>query len=700
MAIVELELGLHKREAGSYAIEFRFSSPKSEVEPRVTAKIPTDKFDIEGLEQKRFDIECYGTLLTESLFSDNEVKLAFAQARAIADAENAPLRFRLLIGQSVPELHKLYWESLRDPSNGSPLFTGERVLFSRYLASADWRSVQRRPKTELHALIAIANPTDVVSYQPSGRPLTALDVAAEMTRAKMGLEGIACVELASGGTATLDRIIAQLRDGCDVLYLVCHGALIDGEPWLWMEDESGKSQRVAASELIKRVRELRAPPALVVLASCQSAGAGNAGRTSDAGVMAALGPGLAEAGISAILAMQGDVTIATVAKFMPIFFRELQRDGQIDRAVAAARGAVRDRDDWFVPVLFMRLKGGCLWYAPGFDDEKLDNWAAIIEQIRSNEVTPILGPGITDMLLGSRREMARRWAETYQFPMEPNNRETLPQVAQFLAIKQRASNFPKLHLVSYLLHELQERYRDQLSNDVRQPKQGERPAQQLNRIISALGKQRRERDPNEPCRVLANCPIPLFITTVASDLISDALQEAGKKPRVDFCRWKDALINLPSIYDEDQEPKYRPSVEEPLVYHLFGRLQYPDSVVLMEDEYFEFLIGMTKNIALVPKAVRGALVNSGLILLGFPLDDWDFRVMFRAIMCQEGAVGRWGTHAHVAAQVDPEEGKILEPRGAHEYLRGYFNQASIGIFWGSAEDFTCELARQLQSRMA
>ena len=35
--------------------------------------------------------------------------------------------------------------------------------------------------------------------------------------------------------------------------------------------------------------------------------------------------------------------MTTVARFMPVFFRELQRDGQIDRAMAAARGAVRDR---------------------------------------------------------------------------------------------------------------------------------------------------------------------------------------------------------------------------------------------------------------------------------------------------------------------------------------------------------------------
>jgi hypothetical protein len=59
--------------------------------------------------------------------------------------------------------------------------------------------------------------------------------------------------------------------------------------------------------------------------------------------------------------MQGNVTMDTVEQFMPDFFRELQRDGQIDRAVTVARGAVRERHDWWVPVLFTRLASGQLF---------------------------------------------------------------------------------------------------------------------------------------------------------------------------------------------------------------------------------------------------------------------------------------------------------------------------------------------------
>jgi SIR2-like domain/CHAT domain len=416
-------------------------------------------------------------------------------------------------------------------------------------------------------------------------------------------------------------------------------------------------------------------------------GGGDDARTSDAGALAALGPGLAEAGIPAVLAMQGDVTIATMAEFMPVFFRELQRDGQIDRAVASARGAVRGRADWYVPVLFMRLRGGSLWYKPGFEEgAQLTNWPAALRQIQSRHWTPILGPGLTDVLLGSRREIAQRWAETFHFPMAPHNREDLPQVAEFLAINQKAEMFPHNELISYLRSDLLERYRDELPEELRERKVDELPADHLAKLISTIGSQRRKRIPAEPFAVLARLPVPIYVTAAQNDLIFDALRDAGKEPRVDFCRWHDGLIEFPTI-----EPDFRPDPQHPLVYHLFGSLHQPESLVLTEDNYFDFLIGMKKNNDFIPGVVKRAIADTGLVFLGFQLDDWNFRVMFRAIMDQEGGRGRRSMYAHVAAQIDPEEGRILEPRGARAYLESYFTESAISIYWGSPDDFARDL---------
>jgi hypothetical protein len=73
----------------------------------------------------------------------------------------------------------------------------------------------------------VSNPSDLAGYSPGGRPLSSLDVGTEVDRAQAGLVGIRVTPLASGGAATLNEIISHLRDGYDILYMVCHGALID-----------------------------------------------------------------------------------------------------------------------------------------------------------------------------------------------------------------------------------------------------------------------------------------------------------------------------------------------------------------------------------------------------------------------------------------------------------------------------------------
>jgi hypothetical protein len=686
-AYADLEIGLHRRDTGSYAIELRFSQPESDADIRLVRGDPAlVQFDIERLRALSLDDAAYGQLLSQSLFGDPAVQTAFAQARSTAQTLDAFLRLRLFIGPSAPELHSLRWETLRDPQNGSAFLSSERLLFSRYLSSLDWRPVRLRPKGDLRALVVVASPTDIANYQPGGRPLAALDVAGELARAKEGLGSIATTELASGGKATFNNLSAHLRDGYDILYLVCHGALIEGEPWLWLEDETGKTHRLAGRELIARMVELQQCPRLVVLASCQGAGSGAEARTGDAGALAALGPRLAEAGVPAVLAMQGNITMHTVAQFMPVFFQELQRDGQIDRAMAVARGAMRERPDWWMPVLYMRLKSGRIWYAPGFGEEQrgLEKWPALLSNIRRGRCTPILGPGLTESLLGSRREIAQRWAETYHFPMAPHDREDLPQVAQYLAVNQQPM-FPRDELMEYLRQEMLRRYGGDLPEAVR--------GGSLDALVTAVGAQRRERTEAEPHRVLAGLPLSIYIATDVTNLLADALTAVGKEPQVELCRWNEDLAQLPSIYD--QEPNYRPDDKRPLIYHLFGRLYEPDSLILTEDDYFDYLIGVTSNKDLIPGVVRRALADTALLFLGFQMDDWNFRVLFRSIMSQEGR-GRRRGYAHVAAQIDPEEGRILEPERARRYLERYFQDADISIYWGSAEDFVQELHRRWQ----
>ncbi|MFL5731748.1 MAG: CHAT domain-containing protein [Chloroflexia bacterium] len=686
----DLEIGVHRWDSDNYAVELRFSQPGSEGEIALTRGLA--RFDLEGLRSEA-DIEASGKLLTTSLFASPAVREAFSRARASAEQMEGRLRVRLFIGPSAPELQSLHWETLHDPRQmAAPLLTNESILFSRYLTSLDWRPVRPRPKGDLRALVVIANPAELSSdgYKAGDRRLTPLDVKGEMDRAQYELGGIPITALASGGTATLNNMTTQLREGHDILYLVCHGAMMEGEPRLWLEDEDGRAAVVAGSEIATRLGELQERPRLVVLASCQS-GEGDEVAMADGSALAAIAPRLAEAGIPAVLAMQGAAAVSTVAEFTTVFFHDLQRYGQVDRAMAAARHSVEGQPDYWVPVLFVRLKSGSIWYVPGFAGERPDRpdftkWPALLRNVYDSRCTPILGSGLLEGLIGSTHDLAQRWAETYHFPLAPYAREDLPQVAQYLAVDQQF-DMPNRELTDYVRLELLQRFSEKLPPEAR--------GARIEPLLSAVGAYLRSRSqPPEPHKVLASLPFPIYVTTNPDNLLADALTEVGKSPKVELCRWNSDLNWPPSVYDIN--PNYEPTVKEPLVYHLFGHWKLLESVVLKEDDYFDYLIGVTSNRTAIPDDVRRALTDTALLFLGFRMDDWDFRALFRSLMGQEGR-NRRSRYAHVAAQISPEEGRNLNPEGARRYLQDYFEGAYISIYWGRVDDFVGELETRWQA---
>ncbi|HNT76364.1 MAG TPA: CHAT domain-containing protein [Anaerolineae bacterium] len=669
----DLELSLHRHDAETYTVALRLSLPDEDTDRTLgPAEIA---LDLERLRAES-DPAAYGRVLTASLFADPALRAAFAQARAAAQSADLPLRLRLLIGPGAAELHALHWETLRDPEDDALLSTGEQVYFSRYLSSADWRPVRLRPQGDLRALVAIANPTDLADAG-----LTPLDVAAELDRAREGLGDIPLTVLpANGRRATLTALIDALReDTPDVLYLVAHGMLRKGEPRLFLEDEAGQAAQVAGSDLTARLRELARRPRLIVLASCEGAG------TGDGAALTALGPRLAESGIPAVLAMQERISLETVARLMPRFFQEVQRDGQIDRALAVARGAVRDRPDAWQPALFMRLKSGRLWYVPGFGDDKsgFDRWPALLQKIKLGKCTPVLGPGLGERLYGATRDLAQQLAVEHRYPLSPYERESLSQVTQYLAVTQ-GYDYPAGQLAAWLRQALQRRHAADLPANLRAPAEPDLPD-----LWAAARQLPDDRDPTAPYRALAALPFPLYLTTMPDDLLLEELRAAGKDPQPWLCPWNEWIVET---YYADETP-CRSTPEAPLVFYLFGRLDDPETLAVTEDHYFDYLIGVTRNNDLIPEVVRKALTQHLLFFLGFQLDAWDTRVIFRSFFEREG---RNRKLEHITAQVDPEEERILEPARARDYLAQFFKckEAQLNVYWGSAAEFVQELARR------
>lgn len=699
----ELELRIDWLDRGRYFLSARFMNPANDEENQLLDPVEIH-IDLDELRQLVLDAQGYGQRLTAMVFGDasGAMRKAYEKARDFTVGAKGGLRIRLTIQASAPELHGLHWESLCDPRDGTPLLTQESVWFSRFSSAQEFRLQPVKDADELRALVVIANPSDLDRWG-----LAAISPEAEMVRigaalnegGQLGGRPIRHRRLESA--ATIYNIVTSLRESyADILCLICHGTLVDGTPRLILAKDDGTAQSVDGGDLVIRLRDMTQRPRLVLLISCESAG------DSQGRALAAIGPQLAAAGVPSVIAMQGKIGLESAARFLKRLLAELVRDGQIDRAMAVARNDIRDRPDWWMPVLFMRLKTGRLWPASVVDAQGFDKWDSLVNNIEDRECVPVLGPGLVESVLGSTRDIARKWAERYEFPLAPRNRDDLAQVAQYLTYRKDKSLAIK-QLRSHLVAFIRDKYRPELEElGVRLNRDllNEPVAEGIVKdLISLIGQEQRRRDPGNVHALLARLPVPVFITTNYDNLLRDALDEAGKSPRVMLCNWviendtpRRLGRRLPPAYVPT--PDYEPSVQEPLIFHVFGNLDDRESLVLTEDDYFDFLIAVTRNETLkevsIPRAVTSALASSGLLLLGFRVDDWDFRVLFRGILQQPGQqMGRAPRFTRVAVQMNPTEGEIIDPVRASSYLKSYFSAVGkIDTFWGSADEFMKTLA--------
>jgi len=431
----------------------------------------------------------------------------------------------------------------------------------------------------------------------------------------------------------------------------------------------------------------------VVLASCQSAGQGDDRTSEDGGVLAALGPSLADAGVPAVVAMQGNVQLRTVRRFMPRFFQALQEDGQIDRAMSLARNEVKEHPDSAVPVLFMRLRSGRLWYVPGFSTEQSDftKWKGL--QDRTQEppretdyrawCVPILGPGLQEPFWGLPGDTARAWAKEGTFPLSAHLQEDLARVAQYLMVEEGGDVYGRLR--KRWEAELRRRYGSVLPAD----------SDRFEKLLSAVGAHRRN-ESSDPYRLLAELHCPLYLTTNPDDLLVEALRAQERVPEIRICPWNERIKEAHKLFRVRKG--YQPTWQRPLVYYLYGRLCEPDTLVLTEDDYFRYLVGVTENAAFIPESVRRALAEAALLFLGFQLDDWNFRVLFHSVKCLQDrprAVDKWVPN--VAAQIAPDEDRFLIPARAQRYLDEYLGGSKISIYWGTVDDFVRDFRRHIPS---
>ena len=309
----------------------------------------------------------------------------------------------------------------------------------------------------------------------------------------------------------------------------------------------------------------------------------------------------------------------------------------------------------------------------------------ITERIRSGKVAPIISNMVSNnLVLGGHEKMVAAYAKYVNYPLDDQN---LLQIAQFVSVADESVADPRavkedyINFVKNRLFDIAET--EGVSGEILAELEEEFDDINFSEFAERLGYPKFDQDQINPLLVLAECPLPIYLTTSYHNFLEVALRRAGKEPRSDICRWHQGLEGIPSAFDDE----YQPTKDEPLVYHLHGLDAYPASLVLTEDDHMEFLVAISQNIGggadPIPRRVRQALADSSLVMLGYGLRNWDFRVLFWGLIKPRPL-----QQTSVSVQLEPNE-------IARNYLQKYLSEFEFRIYWGDVYQYAQELRQAL-----
>lgn len=282
-----------------------------------------------------------------------------------------------------------------------------------------------------------------------------------------------------------------------------------------------------------------------------------------------------------------------------------------------------------------------------------ENWETLLHAIKHKECILMLGPDVPcEVLEGKQRPLTEILANDLAKKIDGEAQEEI--------------NISDLAQVTgcYLM----------IEND----------RHKLEKEVSNFYSQRKD-----PCsdlyRNLAALPFYLTVTTTPDFMFRKALEDEGKHPRTGLYYFKRA-DKTKSMVEEIG------TVEKPLVFHLYGTIDEPGSLVLTENDILDFLVGLISKNPPMPENVLSELNHDykSFLFLGFGFRDWYLRILLHVLNGKNKQSGSFAMEQFTPKYEDQFKQTVF-------FFRKSNNK--IHIFKKDFNDFTAQLRKKYEKSL-
>ncbi|HTY82996.1 MAG TPA: TIR domain-containing protein [Silvibacterium sp.] len=191
--------------------------------------------------------------------------------------------------------------------------------------------------------------------------------------------------------------------------------------------------------------------------------------------------------------------------------------------------------------------------------------------------------------------------------------------------------------------------------------------------------------PSTVHQMLATLPFSLIITTGQDNILEQAIKAAGKSPIAQRYHLRG---------DKRDNPEFiLPGVPAtPVVYHLFGSVEEPASLVLSENDVLDFIIHVVSERPPLPNSLLRAIkrVGQSFLFLGFGIRRWDLRILVK-VLVRALELNRAGP----AVAAEPLSGLLQSDRD--EMILFYQRGTRVELEDDTIESFLAKLGQRLEA---